>query len=73
MRGELETGAPDGAPVSCRDLAGLRYVAGLLAFGTVDDLEFDRLTFLERPEPSALDCAEKWTNTSFPPSRSMKP
>jgi hypothetical protein len=58
MAGELETGTPCGVPVSGRELAGLRYVASLLAFGAIDDLEFDRLTFLERPEPIALDCRE---------------
>ena len=30
-------------------------VAGLWAFGAVNDLEFHRLTFLERPEPVALN------------------
>ena len=39
-------------------MAGLRHVASLLAFGTVDDLELDRLTFLERPETIALDGRE---------------
>ena len=57
-RDELETGTPCDVPVSCRDLAGLRDVARLLAFGAIDDLELDRLTFLERPEPIALDCRE---------------
>ena len=56
--GELETGTPCGIPVSCGNLAGLRYVASLLALGAIDDLELDRLTFLERPEAIALDGRE---------------
>ena len=46
------------APVSCQGLAGLGHVAGLLALGAVDDLELDRLAFLERPEAVALDRRE---------------
>ena len=46
------------APVSCRGLAGLGDVAGLRAFGAVDDFELDRLAFLERPEAVALDRRE---------------
>ena len=58
MAGELETGTPCGIPVSCGNLAGLRYVTSLLALGAIDDLELDRLTFLERPEAIALDGRE---------------
>ena len=43
-RQERETGTPVGVPVSGRDLAGLRYVASLLAFRAIDDLELDHLT-----------------------------
>src|SRR5262245_36125519 len=39
-------------------LARLRDVAGLRSLRTVDDLEFDLLAFLERPEPRALDRGE---------------
>ena len=49
-------GAPrSGAPGPVRMLADLGDVAGLRALGTVNDLEFDRLALLERPEPVALD------------------
>ena len=39
-------------------LAGLRDVAGLRSLRTVDNLEFDLLAFLERPEAGALNRGE---------------
>jgi hypothetical protein len=59
-------------PAPFGELGDLGDVAGLRALGTVNDLEFDRLALLERPEPLPWT-AEKCTKTSLPPSRSMKP
>src|SRR5262245_22548790 len=46
------------APVSCRGLADFGYVTRLLALGSVNNLELDRLAFFESPEAVALDRRE---------------
>jgi hypothetical protein len=55
---EQETGAREGAPASDRGLADFGHISGLLAFGTIDDLELDRLALFQRPEAIALDRRE---------------
>ena len=55
--GRGRRGGPATAPAS-QWLGGFRDVAGLRALGTIDDLELDRLSFLERPESGSLDRRE---------------
>jgi hypothetical protein len=45
-------------PVASWDIGGLGDVACLRSFGTVNNLEFDRLALLKRPEAVALDRRE---------------
>ena len=54
----VDEGPEPGAPAPQGGLARLSDVAGLRPLRTVDDLEFDLLAFLERPEAGALNRRE---------------
>src|SRR5215510_9812849 len=57
--GGAEVEGPEhAAPVPQGGLARLGDVAGLRSLRTVDDLEFDLLAFLERPEAGSLNRGE---------------
>ena len=64
---------PGPATVSSPEVLGGGDVRGLKALVALHDFELDALTLGQRLVAVHLDRAEKWTNTSSPPSRSMKP